>query len=75
MKITLNDWASRNYSPAPSIRTLRAWASSGQIVPPPEKVGRTIMVDEAAVRMPYHDNGAANDITMSPRALSILHAA
>lgn len=77
MKITLQEWGSRNYNPAPSIRILRAWASSGQIFPTPEKVGRTIMVDETAIRtpLPIIINNATNDTAMSSRARAILNAA
>jgi predicted site-specific integrase-resolvase len=77
MKITLAEWAARNYDPTPSIRTLRIWAATGQIVPPPEKVGRTLMVDERAVRVPLSapPTEVANEGKMSDRALAILHAA
>jgi hypothetical protein len=75
MKITLSAWGARNYSPAPSIRTLRMWVATGQILPVPEKVGRTLMVDERAVRVPVLPPACANESSMSSRALSILHAA
>lgn len=52
MKIPLIEWANRNYSPAPSPRIVRAWAASGQLLPAPEKVGKTWMIDEKAVRIP-----------------------
>lgn len=74
LKIHLTTWAARHYDPPPSIRTLRAWAASGQIVPAPEKVGRNWMVEERAVRVPF-DPAPANEGNMSPRALSILKAA
>lgn len=73
MKITLQDWAERNYSPTPSIRILRGWVSSGEIMPPPEKVGRIWMVDERATRMPLAV--AADMSTMSARAQRILKLA
>lgn len=73
MKITLSEWAMRNYSPAPSTRTLRAWAKSGQICPAPERVGQRLMVDERAVRIPMQEiTEVAN---MSDRALRILRSA
>lgn len=75
MKITLSAWGERNYSPAPSIRTLRVWAATGQILPVPEKVGRTLMVDERAMRVPPMPTDFDNASSMSSRALSILHAA
>lgn len=78
MKIPLSAWAARHYAPAPSIRTLRTWVARRQILPMPEKVGRTWMVEEHAQRVtlayelpPANDDGA----TLSPRALAILHAA
>jgi len=70
MKITLSEWGIRNYSPPPSLRILRAWASSGQIYPAPEKVGRTWMVDERAVRVPMPEPMDLS--TMSQRAINIL---
>jgi predicted site-specific integrase-resolvase len=73
MKIQLTEWGARNYSPSPTIGTLRAWASTGQIVPPPEKVGRLLMVDENAVRVPLPDVSEAGK--MSDRALHIFKAA
>ena len=71
MKIPLIEWGAKNYRPCPSIRTLRAWASSGQIHPQPEKVGRDWMVEEHAQRMPL-PTLPAEATTMSPRALAIL---
>lgn len=71
MKITLTDWAMRNYSPPPSRHTLRLWANSGQIVPPAEKVGKTWMVDEHAVRVPLAQP-SSNVVSLSPRAQGIL---
>ncbi len=73
MKIKLKEWAERNYSPAPSIKTLRMWASTGQIHPSPERVGLYLMVDEKAIRMPLPESCAVGN--MSSRALQILRAA
>lgn len=70
MKITLTAWAKNEFSPAPSIRTLRSWAKTGQIVPQPVKVGRTLMVEEDAVYMPLE---AANCPDLSKRAQDILN--
>jgi predicted site-specific integrase-resolvase len=50
MKILLNDWAARNYSPAPSAWVLRKWVRAGEIQPAPERVGAAYYVDEAATR-------------------------
>lgn len=73
MKIQLTEWGARNYSPVPSVRILRAWASSGQIYPAPEKVGRVWMVDERAVRVAMPETIDLS--TMSDRARFILKAA
>lgn len=73
MKIQLTEWGAINYSPAPSVRILRAWASTGQIYPNPEKVGRVWMVDERAIRTPLPDTVELS--TMSDRARHILKAA
>ena len=54
MKLLLTEWASRKYSPAPSLFTLRRWARDGEIYPPPEKVGKSWMVDETAVRLAHN---------------------
>lgn len=51
MKILLLDWAARNYSPPPSLWTLRKWARDGEISPAPEKVGRDYYVEESARRL------------------------
>ena len=50
MKVLLNDWATRNYSPAPSAWVLRKWVRAGQIHPAPERVGSAYYVDERAER-------------------------
>jgi predicted site-specific integrase-resolvase len=60
MKILLTEWASRHYSPAPSLFTLRRWARDGEIYPPPEKAGKFWMVDERAVRVAH--NAAPMDL-------------
>jgi predicted site-specific integrase-resolvase len=77
MKITLAAWAARNYSPAPSIRTLRTWVRTGQVFPPAEKVGRNYMVEETAARLPPMDEPLeAPDLSkLSARALAIWRSA
>lgn len=85
MKITLAEWGKRNYSPSPSQHILRTWARTGQIVPAPELVGRTLMVDERAQRIPLPQplddtddtpsRVGGNVVKLSSRAQSILHAA
>lgn len=50
MKITIEEWAAIHYSPAPSLWTLRKLMRSGEIQPPPEKVGRSWYVDRNAQR-------------------------
>lgn len=72
MKITLQDWGRRHYTPSPSIRILRSWAATGQIAGA-EKVGTSYMVEEDAVRTPVVVQCA--NMGMSPRAQQILHAA
>ncbi len=49
MKISLAKWAELNFDPAPHIDTLRSWARTGKIYPPPFKAGRAYYVDEHAV--------------------------
>lgn len=51
MKIKLTTWAAAQYSPAPSLWTLRKWARDGEISPAPEKVGRDYYVEESARRL------------------------
>lgn len=85
MKITLSEWGKRNYSPSPSAHILRTWARTGQIIPAPEFVGRTLMVDEHAQRIPLPQplgetdeppsRSGGNVVTLSPRAQEILRAA
>jgi hypothetical protein len=53
MKIPLSDWAAKHYSPPPSAYTLRQWAREGQIVPPPERVGKGWRVAEDAQRLAH----------------------
>jgi len=74
MKITLEAWAHRQFYPPPKIGTLRAWASSGQIVPAPVKVGRLWMVDEHAEYCPLPRQRVQIE-GLSDRVLSILKAA
>ena len=70
MKIQLTEWGARNYSPAPSIRILRLWASSGQLYPAPEKVGHEWMVDEHAIRVAVPEVADSN--SASDRVRNIL---
>ncbi len=51
MKVTLEAWAARHYSPPPSIWTLRRWVKRGEIHPAPELVGRTYYVEQDARRV------------------------
>lgn len=74
MKVSLTVWAQLHYDPPPSIRTLRAWAATGQLHPEPELVGRCYMVEKTAVRV-HLPPAAANDSTMSDRAKAILLSA
>lgn len=51
MKITLEEWAARNYSKPPSAWVLGKWRRQGQIYPAPERVGREWFVEENARRL------------------------
>lgn len=51
MKITLAEWAARNYSKPPSHWVLGKWRRLGQIYPTPERVGREWFVEENARRL------------------------
>ena len=68
MKILLTEWAEREYNPPPSCRVLRQWAKLGEIQPPPERVGRVLMVEETAKRVPLEYDTAG----MSDRAKKVL---
>jgi len=48
MLISLTDWASRNFSPAPCRQTLYKWVNEGRISPQPKFIGKSYMVDEKA---------------------------
>lgn len=72
MKITLTEWGRKHYSPSPSIRILRSWASTGQINGA-EKVGTCYMVEENAVRTPVIVH--RTNLEISQRVLQILKAA
>jgi len=48
MLITLQEWDKKIFSQTHSLRTLRSWARTGQIYPPPKKVGRKYQVEETA---------------------------
>jgi len=51
MKITIVEWAARNYSKPPSPWVLGKWRREGQIYPIPERVGREWFVEESARRL------------------------
>lgn len=53
MKITINLWAEKNYTPAPTPWVLGQWRRAGQIHPIPERVGREWYVEEDAQRITY----------------------
>ena len=46
--IPLSMWAERKLEYPPSQRTLRRWVQAGNIIPRPQKYGRTYMVPESA---------------------------
>lgn len=74
MNITLETWARKHYSPAPTLPTLRAWARSGHIQPAPEKVGRTWYVDENAVYIARAGGATSEQIAapLSDRAAELV---
>lgn len=74
MRITLEAWAEENFRPAPKIHTLRAWAKTGRIVPPPVKVGRLWMVETTAQFCPAESH-SYQATGLSDRASKILKAA
>ena len=51
MKITIEEWAARNYSVPISRWVLGKWRREQQIYPEPERVGRDWMVPENAERI------------------------
>lgn len=51
MKITLEEWAARNYSTPTSRATLSKWRREGQIFPPPERKWPHWMVEPDAKRV------------------------
>lgn len=53
MKITLEQWAAEHYSPAPTEWVLGKWRRTGQIHPPPERVGRVWYVEPSAQRVTH----------------------
>lgn len=63
MKITLQEWAAREYAKVPHRNTLQRWARDGWIFPIPEKHGRTYMVESHARFV-----GPNPDATMIARA-------
>lgn len=76
MKITLEAWALRTFTPAPTLPTLRTWARQKRIQPEPVKVGRTWYVDEHAQYSTHQAAPAAAPIGgMSERAAGIFRAA
>lgn len=54
MKITLEEWAAKHYSPTPTPWVLGQWRRAGQIHPLPERVGREWYVDENAQRVTHN---------------------
>lgn len=72
MKITLTDWAARNYARPPKPPTLRKWAANKLIHPAPEKHGRDWVVEANAKYIP--PDKSADDLPddISPRAREIL---
>jgi predicted site-specific integrase-resolvase len=61
-KITLEAWAQPQFSPPPSLHTLRRWARDCWIYPVPEKVGRTYYVERHA-RFIGRDHSKIADVT------------
>ena len=59
MKILLQDWAAKRYSPPLNPETPRRWAKAGLIVPAPVKIGRAYYVDPKA----KHIEEAYADVT------------
>ena len=51
MKITLAEWAAKNYSQPPNHLLLSKWRRAGQIYPPPERVGHEWFVEPDAERI------------------------
>lgn len=51
MKITLTEWAAKNYSVPISHWVLSKWRREGQIYPPPERVWPNWMVEPDAKRI------------------------
>lgn len=52
--LTLEEWAKR-YQPPPSIKTVRRWRASGNIIPQPTKSGRRYYVSENARYIDFSD--------------------
>ena len=50
-KIPLSEWAASHYAPPPSAWTLRQWVRAGQVIPVPEKVGKSYYVSTEARRI------------------------
>lgn len=50
-RVTLQEWAARNYDPPPSPWTLRRWVRHGELYPGAELVGKTYYIDERAKRL------------------------
>jgi hypothetical protein len=53
--ISLSEWASRRYNPAPHPNTLRRWVREAKIVPVPKKHGRAYYVEEDARYTDWND--------------------
>ncbi|WP_043650308.1 excisionase [Chitinilyticum litopenaei] len=48
MRITLTEWARRNFDPPPTRQTLYNWREAGLINPAPKFIGRSYWVEEDA---------------------------
>lgn len=59
--IPLSMWAERRYVVPPSSRTLRRWAVSGNIQPPPRKEGKAYWVQEHATFVDFSDPNYLED--------------
>lgn len=76
MNITLQQWATRTFDPAPGMATLRSWARQNRIQRQPVKVGRTWYVDEHAQYCPAGPVQAGCGVAgMSERAAVVFREA
>lgn len=70
MKLTLTEWAEKEYKTPPSKTTLTKWAKTNQIHPTPQKHGRTWMVDECARYVGLPENNATSNNPLVNRIFS-----